>query len=120
MCKYMSLSRSGYYEWLQNPKCDRIKEDEEITKMIKQVFEEGRGTYGSRRIKKRLAQKKITVSRNLITRLMKESNLVCKTKRKFKATTDSNTNSLSKRQELRYNATLTRMSLQQCPEATIA
>jgi putative transposase len=88
----MSLSRSGYYEWLQNPKCDRIKEDEEITKMIKQVFEEGRGTYGSRRIKKRLAQKKITVSRNRITRLMKGSNLVCKTKRKFKATTDSKHN----------------------------
>ena len=60
--------------------------------MIKQVFEEGRSTYGSRRIKKRLAQKKVAVSRNRITRLMKESSLVCKTKRKFKATTDSKHN----------------------------
>jgi len=88
----MSLSRSGYYEWLQNPECDRVKEDKEITIMIKQVFEEGRSTYGSRRIKKRLAQKKVAVSRNRITRLMKESSLVCKTKRKFKATTDSKHN----------------------------
>ncbi len=88
----MSLSRSGYYEWLQNPECGRIKEDKEITKMIKQVFEEGRGTYGSRRIKKRLDQQKVAVSRNRVTRLMRESSLECKTKRKFKATTDSKHN----------------------------
>ena len=90
----MNVSRSGYYEWLQNPECDGIKEDNEITVMIKQVFEEGRSTYGSRRIKKRLAQKTLTVSRGRITRLMRESNLVCKTKRKFKVTTDSKHNKL--------------------------
>lgn len=88
----MNLSRSSYYEWLQNPECSRIEEDKEITKMIKQIFEEGRGTYGARRIKKKLAQKKIAVSRSRITRLMKEASLECKTKRKFKATTDSNHN----------------------------
>lgn len=92
MCKYMNVSRSGYYEWLQSPECDRIKEDKEISVVIKQIFEEGRSTYGSRRIKKKLTQKKITVSRNRITRLTNELGLVCKTKRKFVATTDSKHN----------------------------
>jgi putative transposase len=88
----MNLSRSGYYEWLQKPECNRAKEDKEINIMIRQIFEEGRSTYGSRRIRQRLAQKGATVSRSRVARLMKEANLVCKTKRKFKATTDSKHN----------------------------
>ena len=61
--------------------------------MINEVFVEGRGTYGSRRIRQRLIQKKITmISRQRVIKLMKESCLEVKTKRKFKATTDSNHN----------------------------
>ena len=44
MCEYMKVSRSSYYEWLQNPECTRIKEDKEIGVVIKQIFEEGRST----------------------------------------------------------------------------
>lgn len=58
--------------------------------MIKTIFWEGRNVYGSRRIKRILAKKGTAISRRRIARLMKEANLVCKTKRKFKATTDSN------------------------------
>ena len=88
----MNISRSGYYEWLNNPGCHRTKQDEEIITMIKPIFQEGRRTYGARRIKQKLAQQDITVSRRRMMRLMKEASLVCKTKRKFKATTDSNHN----------------------------
>lgn len=60
--------------------------------MIKQIFAEGRGNYGSRSIKKKLEQAGKATSRRRIIRLMKEANLICKTKRKFKATTDSKHN----------------------------
>lgn len=62
--------------------------------MISIVFHEGPRIYGSRRIKKQLAKKNIVASRRRIIRLMREANLECVSKRKFKATTDSNHNKL--------------------------
>ena len=88
----MKVSRSGYYEWLSNTGCNRDKEDNELTCKIKIIFQEGRKNYGSRPIKKELLRQGIIASRKRITRLMNEAGLVCKTKRKFKATTDSNHN----------------------------
>jgi transposase InsO family protein len=92
MCRVMGLSRSSYYEWLLGPESDKVTEDKEISAMINEVFVEGRATYGSRRIRQKLVQKKLIVSRRRVSRLMKESDLAVKTKRKFKATTDSNHN----------------------------
>ena len=89
MCKFMEVSRSGYYEWLNNPGCNRDKEDMDLTCKIKNIFTEGRGNYGCRFIKKGLLKRGIVASRRRIGRLMQEADLVCKTKRKFKATTDS-------------------------------
>ena len=92
MCTLMKVSRSSYYEWLSHPTYNRVKQDEELTGMIKIIFQEGRNIYGARRIKKKLAQRNIIASRCRIIRLMKEANLICRTQSKFKATTDSNHN----------------------------
>jgi len=86
----MKVSRSGYYEWLNSPEVTKTKQDDEFIKMITPIFKEGRSTYGTRRIKKKLALQGKIMSRRRIARLMNEAGLVCKTKRKFKATTDSN------------------------------
>ena len=59
---------------------------------IKEIHEKHRQRYGARRIKDDLADLGKTVSRKRVTRLMKEEDLVCKTKRRFKATTDSSHN----------------------------
>ncbi len=92
MCKFMKVSRNGYYEWLNNLGCNRVKEGNELTNRIEIIFKEGRGNYGTRPIKKELSRQDITASRRRIARLIKEANLLCKTKRKFKAITDSNHN----------------------------
>lgn len=92
MCRVIGVSRSGYYGWLSNPGCDRDIEDNKLTAMIKIIFAEGRDNYGSRTIKKKLERKCEFVSRRRIIRLMNQANLICKTKRKFKATTDSKHN----------------------------
>ena len=88
----MKVSRSGYYEWLNRPISNRDKENEKLTKSIKEVFVQNRNIYGTRRIARKLAQNDIFVSKRRIGKLMTEAGLYCKTKRKFKVTTDSKHN----------------------------
>ncbi len=92
MCKFTRVSRSGYYDWLNRPESNRVKENKELTKVIKEIFIQNRKIYGTRRISDQLVKKNITVSRYRIGKLMVASNLICKTRRKFKATTDSKHN----------------------------
>jgi putative transposase len=92
LCQFMTVSRSCYYEWLDSPKTDREKENEKLIERLKILFEKGRGSYGTRRLKKKFAEQGIVVSRRRIGRLMNQAGLWCKTKKKFKATTDSKHN----------------------------
>ena len=85
MCRVMSVSRSGYYEWLSRPASNRSQEDQALKADIREIHEKSRQTYGERRIKDDLADLGKAVSRQRIGRLMKEEGLACKTKRKFKA-----------------------------------
>ena len=88
----MTVSRSCYYEWLDSPKTEREKENEALIEILKVLFEKGRGTYGTRCLKNKLAEQGVVVSRRRIGRLMRQAGLWCKTKKKFKATTDSKHN----------------------------
>ncbi|EIC28530.1 transposase [Methylomicrobium album BG8] len=89
MCRFMQVSRSAYYAWLQRPETAGEKEDAVLTEFIKIAFAKSRATYGTRRLKAALLGRDRTVSRRRIGRLMREAGLACKTKRKFKATTNS-------------------------------
>jgi putative transposase len=85
----MKVSRSSYYEWLNHPETNRENQNERLSKMIKDILTEGRNIYGTRRIASLLGKQGVVVSRRRIGKLMVEAGLACKTKRKFKATTDS-------------------------------
>ncbi len=63
LCQFMSVSRSCYYEWLDSPKTDREKENEKLIERLKILHEKGRGSYGSRRLKKKFAEQGVVVSR---------------------------------------------------------
>jgi putative transposase len=89
MCRFLKVSRSAYYAWLQHKQTDAGKEDADLTSLIRTEFNKSRATYGSRRLKQVLLGHQRTVSRRRIGRLMREANLACKSKRKFKATTNS-------------------------------
>jgi transposase InsO family protein len=88
----MKVSSSGYYEWLNRNLSNRAIENQQLTKSIKEVFVSNRNVYGTRRIAKILAKNEIIISRKRIGRLMAAAGLVCKTRRKFKVTTDSKHN----------------------------
>ena len=92
MCRVMSVSSTGYYEWLSRPESKRSQEDRALKAEIKIIHDNSRRTYGERRIKDDLADMGKNVSRQRINRLMTEEGLACKTKRRFKATTDSRHN----------------------------
>jgi len=92
MCNFLQVSRSGYYEWIKRPQSNRDLENQYLTKMIKEIFNKTRQVYGTRRIVSTLMQMGINASRKRVANLMKKIGLVCKTKRKFRITTDSKHN----------------------------
>jgi putative transposase len=85
MCQLLEVSRSGYYEWLSRPPRAQAQVDQEVQDKIQRYFAQGRGTYGTRRIKHLLAQDGLQVSRRRIGCLLAQAGLRCKTRRKFKA-----------------------------------
>ena len=89
MCKILRISRSRYYGWLKNSSSDKAKIDIILLQRIKDVFVEGRMLYGTRKIKHRLEQRGVVISRKRIARLMQVGGLQRKTKRKFRVTTNS-------------------------------
>jgi len=85
MCQLLEVSRSGYYEWLSRPPRAQVEAEQHVEAKIQYYFAQGRGTYGTRRIKYLLAQEGIQVSRWRIGRVLAQAGLRCKTRRRFKA-----------------------------------
>jgi transposase InsO family protein len=90
MCRMFEVSRSGFYDWLSRPESARKQADRQLTEDLKQLFEDSRHTYGTRRLQDDLDQQGQRVSRARIGRLMRQAGLRCKTRRRFRATTHSN------------------------------
>jgi putative transposase len=90
MCRFMGVSKSAYYGWLRRSPTAREKADAELTTIIQDIFTKNRATYGTRRIRHSLLRQNFSAGRRRIGRLMREADLICRTKRKFKATTNSN------------------------------
>jgi len=85
LCRILEVSRSGYYAWLGRPPRVQPDTDQQREAKVKQYFAQGRGLYGTRRIKHLLAQEGLRVSRRRIGRVLHQAGLRCKTRRKFKA-----------------------------------
>ena len=87
LCRILEVSRSGYYEWLGRPPSVQLDTDQQLEAKVKQYFVQGRGIYGTRRIKPLLAQEGLRVSRRRMGRMLNQAGLRCKTRRQFKAPT---------------------------------
>lgn len=59
---------------------------------IKEVYEQNRGVYGSRRITRALRSMGVICYQNQISKIMQKNGIMAKTKRKFRITTDSKHN----------------------------
>ena len=90
MCSVFQVSSSGYYDWRGRPPSKRTIENQRLGAKIKGIFINNRRVYGTRRIQEELLEDGENISRYRIGKLMSQQDLKCKTKKKFKVTTDSN------------------------------
>jgi putative transposase len=51
LCRILEVSRSGYYEWRGRPPSVQPDTAQQLEAKVKQYFAQGRGLYGTRRIK---------------------------------------------------------------------
>jgi len=90
MCNVLGVSPSAYYEWEREQESQHEKRDAELLVLVRRIFVDFRGRYGAPRIHDKLAAQGVSVSRKRVARLMREAGLKAKSRRKYKATTDSN------------------------------
>jgi putative transposase len=76
MCEVLGVSKSGFHSWERRAPSDRALSDAWLTSRIKEIHENARGVYGSRRVQAelRLGQD-IVVSRKRIRRLMRQAGI---------------------------------------------
>ena len=90
MSEILSVSTSGFYDWLKKLPSKRDLANAELDTQILKIHKENKGRYGSTRILSDLLALGITCSLNRVKRRMKKLGLKSIIKRKFKVTTDSN------------------------------
>jgi transposase InsO family protein len=89
MCKVLKVSRSGYYDWLSRDSSPRKLDELKLARIIEDIHQGSRKTYGSPRIHRQLKALGVPCSRSRVERTMKKFGIRAKTKRKYRATTDS-------------------------------
>jgi putative transposase len=76
MCKWLGVSKSGFYEWRSRPDSATAKRREELKLLITKAFGDSDGTYGYRRLAGQLARWGVRAGTGLVRRLMRELGLV--------------------------------------------
>lgn len=88
LCQSLGVSRSGFYDYLKN-KMVKKESENAIKNQIEQITLEY-PRYGYRRVTMELKRRQFEINHKKVLRIMSESDLLCKSKRKFMTTTDSN------------------------------
>lgn len=86
------MSSSGYYAYLKGKSRHRANENEQILKVMEEVFKRSKQRYGSPRVHAELKAQGHVISLNRVARIMRENGLRAKSARKYKATTNSKHN----------------------------
>jgi putative transposase len=89
MCSLFSVSRSGYYAWINHKPSTRELENINLDNKIASIFSNNKQRYGSPRITRELKKDGHPCSYNRVANRMKALNLKALAKKKFKVTTDS-------------------------------
>jgi hypothetical protein len=87
MCRWLQVSRSGYYEWLNRPPSATAQRRQLLKVKVEALFEASDGTYGYRRLHEALVSGGEPVGPELVRVLMRELGLVACQPRPFRATT---------------------------------
>ena len=76
MCRWLGVSKSGFYEWRSRPESATAKRREQLKLLITKAFDDSGGTSGYRRIAAQLARWGVQAGPELVRRLMRQLGLV--------------------------------------------
>ena len=82
MCKFFSVSRSGYYDFIK--RMDKPEQDAELVEKIKECQNRTDKTYGYRRVWKWLKDRNIAKNPKTVLRVMKKYGLLSEIRRRRK------------------------------------
>ena len=89
MCQGLKVSRSGFHAWFKRPGSRRSRENRVLKNKIRVLHAASHGIYGAPKIHKDLINDGVQCGKNRVARIMRETGLRSRTKKKFKATTNS-------------------------------
>ena len=75
LCRLLGVSRSGYYAWRRRPPSTRARADQGLSRRIREIHAQSRGTYGTPRIWAELHHAGVTCSRKRVARLLRQAGL---------------------------------------------
>lgn len=75
MCRVLSASPSGFYEWLKRPLSDRAIEDQRLLVLIRASYTASHGVYGYRRVHLDLRDVGESCGKHRIARIMKANGI---------------------------------------------
>jgi putative transposase len=87
MCKWLGVSKSGFYEWRSRPDSATARRRRELKLLIKKAFDDSDGTYGYRRVWSQLARWGVRAGPELVRALMRELGLVACQPRRWRPQT---------------------------------
>ena len=90
--RMLGVSAGGYYSWVDRPLSKRDREELRLELEIRAADRRTRQTYGPERLQHELAERGVQVGICRIRRIRNKLGIICKQKKKFKATTYSGHN----------------------------
>ena len=66
MCRWVKVSKSGYYAWRNRPESSTTQRGEDLTAIIVKFFDESEQTHGYRRIHAEPARSGVKVSLDMV------------------------------------------------------
>ncbi|MFD4556345.1 IS3 family transposase [Streptomyces sp. NPDC058469] len=89
MCDVLGWDRSGYYTWhkTKETRQQRVDEEEELARQIREIHTDSRGAYGALRITRVLRVQGHVVNRKRVARVMRERQIAGTTRRKSRSLT---------------------------------
>jgi len=84
LCKRLSVSFQGYYQWCSREPSLRVLENKVLSKEISAIYEQHKGNYGSPRIHAELRDRGSHVNHKRVARLMSKLGLVGKAGRLYR------------------------------------
>ena len=92
MCALFKVSPSGFYAWLTRPESRRSRENRSLEDRVRVLHAASHGIYGAPKIHRDLIDQGVRCGKNRVARIMRAAGIRSRTRKRFKATTNSRHN----------------------------